>query len=111
MKLLIISLLVLLPTKCLAAECGMASWYGSENKRSCTGKPLHHKTPAVAHKTLPMGTKVRITALRTNKSVVAIVEDRGPYKKGRIVDMNRAAAKQLGIIESGITQVILERIK
>jgi rare lipoprotein A len=94
-----------------ATQKGMASWYGAENKRSCTGKPLHHKIPAVAHKTLPMGAHVKITSVRTKKSVVAIVEDRGPYTKGRIVDLNYTAAKQLGIVKDGVTKVTLERLK
>lgn len=94
-----------------ATQKGMASWYGAENKRSCTGKPLHHKIPAVAHKTLPIGAHVKITSVRTKKSVVAVVEDRGPYKSGRIVDLNYAAAKRLGIINDGITKVTVEQIK
>ena len=92
------------------AENGMASWYGPENSRSATGKPLHHKVPAAAHKTLPIGTMVKITSVRTKKSVIAVIEDRGHYVKGRIVDVNRAAAKRLGIIKDGITKVTVEKI-
>ena len=94
-----------------ACEKGMASWYGSENSRSCTGKRLTGKEPAAAHKTLPLGTMVKITSLRTGKAVVAVIEDRGPYTKGRIVDVNKAAAKELGLIKSGVTKVIVERIQ
>lgn len=89
---------------------GIASWYGKENKKSSTGKPLHTKIPAVAHKTLPIGSKVKIVAVKTKKEVVAVVEDRGPYVKGRIVDLNYVAAKQLGIINTGLALVTLEKL-
>ena len=89
---------------------GIASWYGKENKKSPTGKPLHKNIPAVAHKHLPLGSKVKITAIKTKKEVIAVVEDRGPYIKGRIVDLNYVAAKQLGIIESGLAMVTLEKL-
>jgi len=89
---------------------GVASWYGSENTRSATGKPLVRHLPAVAHKTLPMGTRVKITSHRTKKTVVAVVEDRGPYTKNRIVDLNLVAARRLGIVKSGISRVTLEKI-
>ena len=79
----------------------MASWYGKENKKSATGKPLHKKQPALAHKTLPFGTWVKITSIRTKKQVIAVVEDRGPFTKGRIADLNFLAAKELGIIKVG----------
>lgn len=90
---------------------GIASWYGTENSRSCTGKRLHHKNPALAHRTLPIGTKVKVTNIKTRKSVVAVVEDRGPYVFGRIVDLNIAAAKEIGIIKCGVAKVTVEKIK
>jgi len=91
-----------------ASQIGMASWYGKENKKSATGKPLHKKQPALAHKTLPFGTWVKITSIRTKKQVIAVVEDRGPFTKGRIADLNFLAAKELGIIKDGITRITLE---
>lgn len=93
-----------------ARQIGVASWYGKENSRSCTGKVLRHNAPAAAHKTLPIGCWVKITSLKSNKSVVAVIEDRGPYTKGRIVDLNKPAADQLGIIKKGTDKVIVERI-
>jgi rare lipoprotein A len=53
---------------------------------------------------------VKITSVRTKKSVIAVIEDRGPYVRGRVVDVNRAAAKRLGIIKDGITKVTVEKI-
>ena len=91
-----------------ASQIGMASWYGKENKKSANGKPLHKKQPALAHKTLPFGTWVKITSIRTKKQVIAVVEDRGPFTKGRIADLNFLAAKELGIIKDGITRITLE---
>lgn len=94
-----------------AFQKGMASWYGKENRRSSTGKILKHKTPALAHKTLPIGTVVKVTSLRTKRTVKAVVEDRGPYTKGRIVDLNYPAAKELGILKDGITKVQVEVVR
>ena len=93
-----------------AKQTGIASWYGKENSRSCTGKVLRHRIPAAAHKTLPIGSWVKITSVKTNKYVVAVIEDRGPYTKGRIVDLNKPAADRLGITKSGIDRVTIERI-
>jgi rare lipoprotein A len=109
-KLLAILLLFPMVSEASYTQVGVASWYGKENTRSSTGKRLTRHLPAVAHKTLPMGSKVRITSHRTKKSVVAVVEDRGPYTKGRIVDLNLIAARQLGITQDGITKVTLEKI-
>ena len=99
-----------IPSKGTVCQKGMASWYGRENRKSSTGRTLTHKTPGVAHKTLPIGTWVKITSVRTNKTVTAIVEDRGPYTKNRIVDLNYPAAKELGIIKDGITKVKLQKL-
>lgn len=108
----ILAILLLFPIVADAkyTQVGVASWYGCENTRSATGKRLTRHLPAVAHKTLPIGSKVRITSHRTRKSVVAVVEDRGPYTKGRIVDLNLIAARKLGITQSGIAKVTLEKI-
>lgn len=108
----ILAILLLFPVISEASytQVGIASWYGRENTKSSTGKRLTRTMPAVAHKTLPMGSKVKITSHRTKKSVVAVVEDRGPYTRGRIVDLNLIAAKKLGITKSGIAKVTLEKI-
>ena len=98
MKAKIISLLLLLTPTLADAKVyqkGVASWYGKENKVSAAGKRLHNNIPAAAHKTLPLGSKVKITSLRTKKSVVVVIVDRGPYKHGRIIDVNLLAATTL----------------
>jgi rare lipoprotein A len=94
-----------------SSEIGIASWYGRENRISSVGKKIQHYTPALAHKTLPIGCFVKITNLKTNTSVIAIVEDRGPYTKNRIADLNIPAAKILNIQKTGLARVKLEQIK
>ncbi len=63
-----------------------------------------------AHKTLPLGTVVRVVDQRTGKSVKVTINDRGPYIKGRIIDLSKAAARQLGIIPDGTGQVCITRV-
>ena len=113
MKKTIMMLMIFAGTIANAADTqkGIASWYGKENRKSSTGKILNHNTPALAHKTLPIGTYVKVVNTKNKKSVVAVVEDRGPYIAGRIVDLNIPAAKELGIIESGLAKVTVEKIK
>lgn len=90
-------------------QTGYASWYGKENAISSSGKPIQHtKYPALAHKKIPLGTKVKITNLKNNKSVIAVVEDRGPYAKNRIADLNISAAKNIGMIQDGVVPITLE---
>lgn len=109
MKLLL--LLLSMSLDIMAGEIGYASWYGKENRVSSTGKRLRPGIPALAHRTLPIGTKVKVTALISQKSVIAVVEDRGPYIKGRVVDLNITAAKYLDIIEAGICKVKVEQLQ
>jgi len=90
-------------------QIGYASWYGRENSVSSLGKPIQHtKYPALAHKKIPLGTKVKITNLKNNKSVIAVVEDRGPYTKNRIADLNISAARNIGMITDGVVPISLE---
>lgn len=108
----IICLLLLTPTTTNAKvyQSGVASWYGRENKISSTGKKLKNDAPAAAHKTLPIGSRVKITSLKTSKSVVAVIVDRGPYTKNRVIDVNLLAAVQLGMVKSGTARVTIQRL-
>lgn len=110
MKLLCTALSIAMSMHLYSNEVGVASWYGYENKTSSTGAKISHTAPAAAHKTLPIGTKIKITSLKTNKSVVATIVDRGPYTKNRIVDVNIAAAKQLDMLKDGLLKVHIECI-
>lgn len=89
-------------------QVGVASWYGKENKTSCTGTRLSHIVPQAAHKTIAIGTIVKVTSLTTGKCTIVTIVDRGPYTKGRILDLNIKAATQIGINEKGIIKVKIE---
>lgn len=91
-------------------EYGMASYYGDEFDGGATasGESYDKNKMTAAHKTLPMGTKVRVTRLDNKKSVVVKINDRGPYLKGRIVDLSGRAAASLDMIADGTAEVRLE---
>ncbi len=89
---------------------GTASFYANkfEGRRTSSGEIFHQRKMTCAHRTLPFGTTLQVTNLSNNKSVVVTVNDRGPYGKGRIVDLTTAAAKELDFIKSGTTRVQIE---
>lgn len=75
---------------------GLASWYGYESgPRTASGEYFNPKKLTAAHKHINFGTKVKVTNLKNNKSVVVTVNDRGPFVKGRIIDLSKAAAKAI----------------
>ena len=84
-----------------------ASWYGhdSQGKRMANGDSFNMRKLTVAHKTLPLGTQLKLLNPENGKTVVATVTDRGPYVKGRDIDLSRAAAKKLGILDKGIVRI------
>lgn len=93
---------------------GKASWYSVQTNngtRTASGKRLTNDGSVAAHKTLPMGTIVKVTNLKNNKAEIVTIIDRGPYVKGRIVDVSVGVAKKLGFHNSGTTTVKLEVIK
>jgi len=83
---------------------GMASYYW-QPQRVASGGWFNPNAMTAAHKTLPFGTKVRVTNRNNGKSVVVTINDRGPYIKGRIIDLSRAAAVQVGMTKSGVAPV------
>ena len=92
----------------------MASVYGSKRDgyagaRTASGERVHSGALTAAHKTLPFGTMVRVTNLRNGRTVVVRINDRGPYTKGRVIDVTPAAAEQLKF--SDLTPVVLEVVK
>ena len=91
---------------------GKASWYGGKHHGGPTasGERFNKNAMTAAHRTFPMGTRVRVTNLRNGKSVVVRINDRGPYAKGRIIDLSEAAAQKLDMIEAGVVPVKLERL-
>lgn len=83
---------------------GMASYYW-QPQRLASGGWFNPNALTAAHKTLPFGTKVRVTNRNNGRSVVVTINDRGPYIKGRIIDLSRAAAQQVGMTGSGVAPV------
>jgi rare lipoprotein A len=93
-----------------ASQAGIASWYGPRfhGKRAASGETFNENELTAAHRRLPFDTEVRVTNLANGRSVVVRINDRGPYVKGRILDLSRAAAEELGMVEPGIVKVKLE---
>ncbi len=109
---LFFALLYAVPVR--AAECVRASWYGKEscvnpkNCRTANGERYTGNDLTAAHRTLPFGTKLRVTY--RGKSVVVRINDRGPYIKGRSLDLSKAAAQRLGLIPAGVAKVCISRL-
>jgi rare lipoprotein A len=89
-----------------SAQCGRASWY-SMGKVTANGERMNAAGLTAAHRTLPFGTKLKVTNKANGKAVVVRVNDRGPFIKGRVLDLTRGAAKALGFVESGLTSVCM----
>lgn len=90
-------------------QTGKASFYADnfEGRLTANGEKYRHKNLTAAHKTLPFGTKVRVTNLANQKQVEVVINDRGPYVEGRILDLSKSAAEQLGFVNQGIAEVSL----
>ena len=89
---------------------GRASWYGSyfQGRRTTSGERYNRFAYTCAHKTLPFGTRLRVTNVKNGKSVVVRVTDRGPFRHQRILDLSEKAARPLGIVECGAATVVAE---
>lgn len=89
---------------------GHASWYGPgfHGRLAANGKPFNMNRLTAAHKTLPFGTKLKVTCKASGKSVVVTVTDRGPYIKGRNLDLSYAAAKALDMLDRGTSLVKIQ---
>jgi rare lipoprotein A (peptidoglycan hydrolase) len=88
-------------------QTGMASYYAREfdGRQTASGERFNMKDLTAAHQTLPFNTRVRVTNLSNGLSVVVRINDRGPFKKNRIIDLSYAAAKKIGLIGPGTTEV------
>ena len=93
-----------------AVEVGRISFYGARfhGQRTASGERFDQHALTAAHPTLPFGTRLRVTNLANGKSVVVRVNDRGPFTKNRILDVSRAAAQQLGMIDAGVVRARVE---
>lgn len=104
--------LLIYPTEPRPAEKVTASWYGEEHQGKITagGRPFDAAQNIVAHRTLPLGTKVRLLNPENGHTAVGRVEDRGPYIRGRDLDVSLALAKKLGFVRKGVTELEIEVI-
>lgn len=91
------------------SETGMASWYGSESgSKTSMGTRFWPEGVSAAHKTLPLPSKVRVTNLHNGRSIVLVVNDRGPFKRNRIIDLSHGAARKIGL--RGLARVKVDYI-
>ncbi len=101
----------------LTAGCGKmsgkASYYSDDlhGKKTASGEAYDKNALTAAHPKLPFGTKVRVTNIENGKSVIVRINDRGPHTGGRVIDLSRAAAAEIGLLKSGIAQVKLETVE
>jgi len=91
-------------------QTGVASWY-KMGKRTASGERFNPNGLTAAHKTLPFGTRVRVTNLRNGRKVVVRINDRGPFVRGRIIDLAYGAARAVGLHRSGTARVRVEVIR
>jgi len=97
-----------------SVEIGKASWYSincNGGTQTASGIKLSNNALTAAHKTLPMGTKVKVTNLSNNKSVICTITDVGPFIRGRIIDVTVGVADKLGFKKRGITKVKVEVVE
>lgn len=110
-KVLIYIVLLMVSLNAFAeTEEGVASYYADSLHGNLTAseEPYDKNAFTAAHRTLAFGTKVKVSNLDNGKSVVVTINDRGPYSHNRLIDVSRAAAQQLGLIESGTAKVKIE---
>lgn len=92
-----------------AGQCGRASWYALHSK-TASGERMNPLAMTAAHRTLPFGTKLRVTNQHNGRSVIVRINDRGPFIRGRMLDLSKGAAGQLGFVSSGQTAVCVARV-
>ncbi|BAP43492.1 septal ring lytic transglycosylase RlpA family protein [Pseudomonas sp. 21LCFQ02] len=94
-------------------QIGTASYYGNAHhgKRTASGEPFDQHALTAAHRQLPFGTRVKVTNLNNERSVVLRINDRGPHTRGRLIDVSREAAEQLGMLRSGTAKVRIQSLE
>ena len=100
--------------KAITTQHGLASWYSIKTNygtKTASGRTLRNNAYTAAHKHWPMGSKVRVTSKFNGKSEILTITDRGPYVKGRIIDVTIGSAKRLGFYSRGITKVKVELLE
>ncbi len=88
-------------------EVGVASYYGRahDGRRTASGEIFDMNEMTAAHRSLPFGTRVRVTNLANGRQAVVRINDRGPFRRGRIIDLSYAAARKLGLVRRGVARV------
>ncbi|MBC7371269.1 MAG: septal ring lytic transglycosylase RlpA family protein [Bdellovibrionaceae bacterium] len=96
-----------LPSEAGDSQSGLASWYGRDHhgKRTASGETFDMNQLTAAHRTLPMNSVVQVKSLTTGNTIQVRINDRGPYGRGRVIDLSYAAAKRLGMINKGMDEV------
>jgi rare lipoprotein A len=96
-----------------SAEKGVASWYGNEfhGRKTASGERFNQEAMTAAHRTLPFGTVVRVEHLDSGRDIKVRINDRGPFVRGRIIDLSKGAARELGMLNQGIAKVRVEVLK
>jgi len=96
-----------------AQQRGRISMYGNEfaGRKTASGEPFDPMALTMAHRTLPFGTRVRVTNLQNQRSVEVVVNDRGPFVSGRIADLSEAAARRIGMVADGVVEALLDILK
>lgn len=89
------------------AQCGKASWYSLPGNKTANGERMNPSAMTAAHRSLPFGTKIKVTNQRNGKAIMVRVNDRGPFVKGRVLDVSRAAANALGFVGAGHTSICM----
>ncbi len=91
-------------------ETGKASWYGGRfhGRKTASGERYNQRAMTAAHKKLPFGTYVRVTNLKNGRACVVRINDRGPFIRGRIIDLSAEAAKQIGVYSAGVAPVRID---
>lgn len=93
-------------------QVGLASWYGPkyQGRKTANGETFDMNKVSAAHKKLPLGSVVKVTNLKNGKTLIVRINDRGPYIRGRIIDLSRAAAEKLDMMKDGVVKVRVELI-
>lgn len=94
------------------AQCGKASWYGPgfHGRKTANGERFNQGSLTAAHRSLPFGTKLKVTNKRNGKSVVVRINDRGPFIRGKFLDLSKGAASKIGMIRTGSGSVCVAKI-
>ena len=96
--------------KPISVETGLASWYGGpyHNRRGSNGEVYNMHAMTAAHRTLPLGSIVRVTNVKTGRSALVRITDRGPFVEGRVLDLSQAAAKRIDLLQAGVAMVRID---